>query len=970
MKRKMNRILASSVTLLLLLQCFVNPFASFAEPETAPKEVSEAPAEAIEIVSAVGVGDIAVSDVAIVEDISGIEEVTELSEEEMAVEDDGVLAAVPAVVSSGEDREPVDEREYVPEGKIVKGVAEVLEDYFPDEEDEAEEGDYAEEEIYLDEETGLILGAFVAPRVKERKGLLKSAATDKKYDGRSRFLGVKNQGSSNICWAYSTAALAEGSMKSTVPYSEYGLAYFLYNSPSAADPLGLITGDGNQIVESGMDFRSLGGNPSFAMMMLSGYEGVQLDSAISKDGFPEASKAFENAAVLDTALVYNIKDVSLIKQAILDNGAVAMEFAADTAKKATASIYTPETKNANHSVAAVGWDDDYAVTNFSDPQPSGKGAWLIRNSWGPEAGDGGYFWLSYEDKSIGANVYAMKFADPVKQGYQYNYHYDGTAAYSTNIYKNGKKQTVGGKEQDVYSGTLQSGGSVGNIFKAAKGPQKVNAVSVGVASANVTLKIEVYRNRIAMTSPTDGVLVASASKTTTAAGIYTIPVSPAYIPKDYWFSVVVTPTVSDTTQAVQLYTDQNVDYRYTNGGTYLSIKNETAAGQSFIKTKASGSWADLYKSAMPMYNADGSASAAKYSLKSWTVRIKALASPCAEEPIPLTGVTATSPVTVGVGKTAAVRYQTAPDDATVKSVKFTSSDPSVVTVDANGNLAGVKKGTATVTITASDGKNTKNAQVQVTVVQYPTSIYFAKEDKKVKKGGTLSVKLSLEPYGAATDGLTFIWSSTDTSVCKIKSSSGIEAVLSGVDVDECDINVYCKEDPSLKATCYVSVYKSSSGGGGGGGGGGAVLSGLTGPGQAGQAGTFSSYWYQEGSGDWKVKDKTGKVVTSAWLCDDAVTANGQSVWYLLDKNGSMLTGGLVRDNTGNYYSLEMEHNGYYGMLRYKNGTYDGIYMEFSQNHDGTFGKILNQAAIDALKVKYGLTTYSVGNESCTYTSKF
>ena len=134
--------------------------------------------------------------------------------------------------------------------------------------------------------------------------------------------------------------------------------------------------------------------------------------------------------------------------------------------------------------------------------------------------------------------------------------------------------------------------------------------------------------------------------------------------------------------------------------------------------------------------------------------------------------------------------------------------------------------------------------------------------------------------------------------------------------------------------------------------------------------TYSRNWYTDAKGNWKIKDKTGKDVTSAWLCDDAVKANGQNVWYLLNTDGTMLAAGLVQDKTGNYYSLETRHNGYYGMLRYKNGTYDGIYMEFSQKHDGTFGAITNKFAIDALKAKYGVTKFGIDNSSCVYTAKF
>ena len=43
---------------------------------------------------------------------------------------------------------------------------------------------------------------------------------------------------------------------------------------------------------------------------------------------------------------------------------------------------------ANHAVALVGWDDAYPRGNFRDPPP-GDGAWLAKNSWVEDWGDGG-----------------------------------------------------------------------------------------------------------------------------------------------------------------------------------------------------------------------------------------------------------------------------------------------------------------------------------------------------------------------------------------------------------------------------------------------------------------------------------------------------------------------------------------------------------------------------------------------------
>ena len=195
---------------------------------------------------------------------------------------------------------------------------------------------------------------------------------------------------------------------------------------------------------------------------------------------------------------------------------------------------------------------------------------------------------------------------------------------------------------------------------------------------------------------------------------------------------------------------------------------------------------------------------------------------------------------------------------------------------------------------------------------------------------------------------------------------------------------FSKITGDLTVTAQYETSRSSSGGGGGGSSGGGGGGGSSGGGGGGGGGgptakkpaaaagtaTFSKNWFADAAGVWRIKDKAGNIVTSAWLCDDAVAANGQSVWYLMNTDGTMLAAGLVQDNTGNYYSLEMNHNGYYGMLRYVNGTYDGIYMEFSQKHDGTFGAITNQSAIDALKAKYGVTKFGVGNENCIYTKNF
>lgn len=844
-------------------------------------------------------------------------------------------------------------------------------------EDEDGEESIEEEEalIDVDDETGYITleeeDAFFDDFGEANFYSAAAASTDS-YDGKKYFPAARNQGVHNWCWAFSTIALAEASMvkqgkasAGTVDYSELGLAYFMYHSPSAADPLGLTAGDRNEIAAAGADFLSIGGNPVFSSMMLSGWEGVNDEKTVPTAGASssttvEADKAYIDAALLTEACYLDIlNDPDGVKSAVRKYGGVTAECYGGTASiykkdsKGRYCIWNHNGEKANHSVVIVGWDDAFPKESFgvkmaspSDAYtdiPSSDGAWLVRNSWGTSFGNSGYYWLSYEDESLGKTAVAMKFVPA--STYDHNYHYDGTAGTSTNIYSSDGK-TVG---------TLASGGSIGNIFESQSDFEEIRAVSLGIQTPGTKYSIQIYANTSKMQNPTDGEAMLSKPVTGTVnvSGIYCITLpQPVYVTKGTYFSVVAELTYSGT--AIQIYTDKSINY--TQGGSvYLRMVNENEEGQSFLKSKADSGWADLKKT--------------RYS--SWTFRIKAFTKEVAEKKIDPTGVTVND-MALEVGETKKLSYSIRPANASSQTgVSFASGDASVITVDNAGNVKALKQGKAEVTCTVTYPGGTVSGKCVVSAAQYPNRIYFKTEDITMKKGAQRTLSFSCDPVSSVTDGLTFTWKSDDTDVATVTGKAdGMSAtvkVKSTAQVgDWCVITVKCKERPALSADCYIEITSGgTSGGGGGSSGGGAVKKSVS---------TFSKNWYQTVDGSWKIKNQNGLDVVSAWLCDDAVTENGQNVWYLMNADGTMLSAGLVRDRTGNYYSLETEHNGYFGMLRYKNGNYKvngtDVYIEFEQQHNGSFGAVKNQTAIDALTAAYGVTDFPVGNESCTYTSKF
>jgi C1A family cysteine protease len=116
-------------------------------------------------------------------------------------------------------------------------------------------------------------------------------------------------------------------------------------------------------------------------------------------------------------------DNDLAKQAIMDYGAVtcAFYYQDSSYNAATHAYYCNNQTGTNHLVAIIGWDDNFAASNFR-VTPPGNGAFLMRNSWGTGWGEAGYYWQSYYDTSLGW-FYVFDNAEPTTN-YAAQYSYD------------------------------------------------------------------------------------------------------------------------------------------------------------------------------------------------------------------------------------------------------------------------------------------------------------------------------------------------------------------------------------------------------------------------------------------------------------------------------------------------------------------------------------------------------------------
>lgn len=314
---------------------------------------------------------------------------------------------------------------------------------------------------------------------------------------------TKDQGEDPTCWSVATATTLETDI---LPYNNLKISSdHIVNKNS----FGILASDG--------------GNSYMAKAYLAAWQGP-----VSKEDDPY--DGYSPDGLLPKLHVQEFKNIenhnrNEIKKNIYKYGAVQCSMYLDMENLNVSSpFYNYDTFGycykgenvVNHAITIIGWDDNYPKENFPIEVQT-NGAYICQNTWGPEFGDDGIFYVSYEDDKIG----------------------DSPVAYS-NIEESGNYDKIYQSDYCGEIGVIEYNNDeawMANVFNSQSGNEILKAVGLYTTHKDTEYEIYIKTDYKDTKDLSRGIKVASGK--IKDIGYYTIPsILPIDIKKPGEFAII------------------------------------------------------------------------------------------------------------------------------------------------------------------------------------------------------------------------------------------------------------------------------------------------------------------------------------------------------------------------------------------------------------------------------------------------
>ena len=173
--------------------------------------------------------------------------------------------------------------------------------------------------------------------------------------------------------------------------------------------------------------------------------------------------------------------------------------------------------------------------------------------------------------------------------------------------------------------------------------------------------------------------------------------------------------------------------------------------------------------------------------------------------VAVTGVTLNkTSLSLVEGNSETLTATVSPDNATNKAVSWKSSDASIASVDGTGKMTAVKAGSATITVSTTDGSKTATCSVTVTPKTISvTGVAIEPSTLEIKEGATFQLKATVSPADASQ---AVDWASPSPHIATVDQNGLLTAVAPGT----VRIVVRSKAFTDKQGFCDVTVTQDNT----------------------------------------------------------------------------------------------------------------------------------------------------------------
>jgi uncharacterized protein YjdB/C1A family cysteine protease len=564
-------------------------------------------------------------------------------------------------------------------------------------------------------------------------------------------MAIRDQGSYGTCWAFGVLASMESNFKKNygeaVDLSEWHLAWYTSNSINGFPAWGGNFG--------GAAFNR-GGNPDYAFRILG--RGPRAGGAVAEasapyGGYTPPNPMAPSTVALTGAYYWVTPSRDAVKGLVQTYGAVNvlmyMNYSGSYYRSDTAAFRNTAANSTNHAVNIVGWDDNFSRTKFpSGNQPATDGAWIVRNSWGPNWGDKGYFYISYDSYFREYWVFETEPEDNTKTLRSY----------------------------------LGNGSHESWFIKMGYGSNLAWGATICTSNSNEMLTDVAFRSGARNASVE--LLVKTGVGATPASGTEAAPPTVVHLKEAGFHRIKLDKPVNVSGQryAVIIKTSADSDNFPITALNDSRGSAELTSGVTFASPDGAIQWDDLsyQKSSLYMY----------------------VFTEPTDDNIPVTGVTLSkSATTVTIDGQDQLFATVQPDNATTQNVLWSSGNSAIASVSSKGLVTGVSAGTTE--IIATSQANYKTAICTVTVL---TGVTLNKSATTLTIDGQDQLSATVQPDNATTQNI--LWSSNNSAIASVSS----RGLVTGVSAGTTEIIATSQANHLKTAICAVTVLPLAASG--------------------------------------------------------------------------------------------------------------------------------------------------------------